>query len=175
MAIGRARRAAAAAVVGALALSGCGKGDGPSDYEKMMQAKQGAADSLATSGAKVTEKQYPVGKGWVVDLRGVTVSDDLLRQVKQLGNVAELNLAKTNVTDDQMRLIHELDMQVLLTKLDLSHTAVTDAGLDQLDGNIFLTDLNLTGAKVSAEAVARFKQRRQADPKVRVKNTNVRR
>ena len=51
MAIGYTRRAAAAAaVVGALALSGCGKGDGPSDYEKMMQAKQGAADSLATSG-----------------------------------------------------------------------------------------------------------------------------
>src|SRR5205814_5593823 len=103
MAIGYTRRAAAAAaVVGALALLGCGKGDGPSDYERMMQAKQGAADSLATSGAKLQEKQYPVGKGWVVDLRGLTVSDELLRQVKKLGNVAELDLAKTNVTDDQV-------------------------------------------------------------------------
>jgi len=175
MAIWHARRsAAAAAVVGALALSGCGKNDGPSDYEKMMQAKQGAADSLAGSGVKMQEKQYPVGTGWVVDFRGVSVSDELLRQVKKVGNIAELDFARTNITDDQMRLIHELDMQVLLAKLDLSHTAVTDAALDQLDGNLFLMELNLTGTKVTPAAVARFKQKRQADPKVRVKNTTVR-
>jgi len=167
------RAAAAAAVVGALALSGCGKG-GPSDFEKMTQARQGATDSLATSGVKMQEKQYGPGRAWAVDFRGVTVTDDLLRQVKKVGIIAELDFAKTNVTDDHMRLIHELNMHVLLGRLDLSHTAVTDAALDQLDGNLFLTELILTGTKVTPAAVERFKQKRQADPKARVKNTNVR-
>src|SRR5262249_34669211 len=77
-----------------LAVAGCSKQGGPSDYEKMMQAKQGATDSLASSGAKVQEKQYPLGKAWVVDLRGLTITENLLKEVKKLGNIAELDLGK---------------------------------------------------------------------------------
>ena len=140
----------------------------------MMEAKQGAASSLSGSGAKFEEKSYPVGKGWVVSLRGLTISDDLLKDVKKLGNIAELDMAKSTVTDDHVRVMNELGLHLLLAKLDLSDTAVTDAALGHLDGGIFLSELRLTGTKVSPAAVEQFKKHRLADPKARVKNTNVR-
>ena len=167
---------ALAAAVGFAALliaMGCGSKGGPSDYEKMVQAKQGASDALAAAGGKVQEKQYPVGRAFVVELRGATITDDLLRQVKELGNIAELNLSQSTLTDDHLRTMHELGLHVLLNKLDLSHTAVTDAGLEQLDGNIFLAELNLTGTKVTRGAVERFKQKRLTDARVRVKEIRV--
>ena len=112
--------------------------DGKSDFDRMMESKQAASDSLASSGAKFQEKQYPIGRGWVVNLHGLTISDNLLRDVKRLGNVAELDMSKSTVTDDHIRLMHELGLHVVLAKLDLSHTAVTDAALDHLSGCIFL-------------------------------------
>ena len=154
-------------------LAGCSRGDGKSDFDRMMESKQAASDSLASSGAKFQEKQYPIGRGWVVNLHGLTISDNLLRDVKRLGNVAELDMSKSTVTDDHIRLMHELGLHVVLAKLDLSHTAVTDAALDHLSGCIFLGELNLTGTKVTRAAVDRFRNSRQADPKIRVKNTSV--
>ena len=135
--------------------------------------KEGAATSLASSGAKFEEKQYPVGKGWVVNLSRLTISDELLRDVKRLGNIAELDMSRSTVTDDHLRLMHELELHNLLAKLDLSNTAVTNAALEQLDGCIFLSELNLTGTKVTRGAVEQFKKARQSDTRARVKNTNV--
>jgi hypothetical protein len=163
-------------VLGMLAVvwvAGCSRGNGKSDFDRMMESKQAASDSLASSGAKFQEKQYQVGRGWVVDLHGLTISDNLLRDVKRLGNIAELNMAKSTVTDDHIRLMHELELHVVLAKLDLSHTAVTDAALDHLSGCIFLMELNLTGTKVTPTAVERFRNSRQADPKIRMKNTKI--
>jgi hypothetical protein len=163
---------AAAALVVAAAL-GCGGDTGPSDYDKMVASKQGAADALAQAGAKVEQKQYAVGTGWVVDLRGLTVTDEVLRRVKDLGSIAELNLSRSTVTDDQLGLVKELGLHVLLNRLDLSHTGVTDAGLDRLDGFIFLANLDLTGTKVTRAAADRLKQRVAADPKSRLKNVSI--
>jgi hypothetical protein len=158
-----------------VALSGCGSSDrGLSDNDRRMLAIQGGADALRNQGAKIQEKHYPVGTGWVVDLRGLTVNDELLRQVKQLGNVAELDLGNTGVTDDHLKLMHEIGLHVLLARLDLSNTAVTDAGLDHLDGCIFLMELNLSGTKVTPAAVQRFNLNRQADPRVKVNPTTIR-
>jgi hypothetical protein len=171
-----ARRAATAALVVAIALAsaaGCGESNGPSDYDKMVASRKGAADSLAQSGAKVQKKQYPVGEAWVADLRGLTVTDDLLRQLKELGPVAELDLSRSTVTDDQLGLIKDLGLHVLLVRFDLSQTAVTDAGLDRLDGFIFLANLDLTGTKVTRAAADRLKQRVASDPKSRIKAVNV--
>lgn len=171
-----ARRAAAAALAVAIALTcaaGCGENNGPSDYDKMVAGRKGAADVLAQAGAKVQQKQYPVGQAWVVDLRGLTVTDDLIRRLKELGPVAELDLSRSTVTDDQLGLIKELGLHVLLTRLDLNHTAVTDAGLDRLDGFIFLANLDLTGSKVTRAAADRLKHRVATDPKSRIKTVNV--
>jgi hypothetical protein len=167
--------AALAAAVVLLCGPGCGDSGGPSDYDKMMAGRKGAADSLAQAGAKVQEKQYPVGKGWAVDLRGLTVTEDLLKQVKQLGIISEMDLGRSTVNDALLGKMKELELLTLLARLDLSHTAVTDAGLDRLDGFIFLSHLDLTGTGVTPAAVDRFKQRRLNDPKARVKTTTVKR
>jgi hypothetical protein len=167
-----------ALAAGVLALSlaaGCSDSGGPSDYDKMMAERQGAADTLTGAGAKITQKHYPLGDAWVVDLSGKPVSDNMIRQLKQVGNVAELNLSKTGLTDQHLALMHELGLHLLLFKLDLSHTAVTDAGLGHLDGNLFLSELNLTGTKVTPAGVAQFKKKREQDHKVKIKNTVVKR
>ncbi len=171
-----ARRALGAVAVGAALTAGpgCGRNNGPSDYDKMIQEKTGAAGSLAAAGAKATEKQYPVGRAWVVSLQGLTITPDLLKQVKALGTVAELDLSKSTATDADLATMRELELHALLNRLDLSHTAVTGAGLAKLEGNLFLADLNLTGTKVTPAAVAEFKRARQSDPRAKVKNTNVR-
>lgn len=158
-------RTLARVLLGALALSGCQK-DGPSDFERMRQAQDNAASTLEGQGAKVKPVDYPQGRAWSVNLHGATISDDLLRQVKQLGRVTELDLSKSTVTDDHLGLINDLGLGTLLLKLDLSHTAVTDAGFEKLVNLALLSDLNLAGTKVTPAAVDRFKQNRLNDPKV---------
>jgi hypothetical protein len=165
----------AAGLAAGASLSGCSRGDGLSDYDRMKQAQQGAADTLAGAGAKVKAMNYTQGSAWAVNLSGATLSDDLLRQAKALGNVSELDLSRTTVTDDQLGLISEIGLGTLLLKFDLSHTGVTDAGLDKMQGFLLLSELNLTGTKVTPAAVERFKKARQQDQKVRIKNTTVRR
>src|SRR5262245_56529913 len=103
---GSTRRAAAAALVAALAVAGCSRRGGPSDYERFQrvtkdeeQRRQDLAGSLKGQGAKLEKKRYPLGEGWAIDLRGVPVTDQLLSDVSKLLYVSELNLSKTNVTD----------------------------------------------------------------------------
>ena len=74
-------------------------------------------------------------------------------------------LCATPAADDQLGRLHEFNLCVKLVKFDLSHTAVTDAGLDKLVNVILLTDLNLVGSKVTPAGVERLKKRRQNDVK----------
>ena len=156
----------------AFAPPGCGQ-SGPSDYDKMQQAKEGASTALTASGAKVKAMHYAIGDAYAVNLSGVTITDDLLRQVKQLGNISELNLSKSTVTDDHLGLIQELGLHVLLAKLDLSNTAVTDAGFNKLDGFVFLSELNLAGTKVTPAAADRLRKKQQSSPTARIKTVTV--
>lgn len=170
------QHAAWIALAAALAATlGCGGSGGPSDYDRMVEAQKGASDTLAGAGVKTQQKAYPLGTAWVVDMTGVTVTDDLLQKVKALGNVAELDLKNSTVTDAHLAKMHEIGLHTVLNKLDLSNTAVTDAGLEQLDGNLFLAELNLTKTKVTQTGVTQFLKKRQANPNVRIKNTNVKR
>ena len=61
-------------------------------------------------------------------------------------------------------------------KVDLSHTAITDAGLEKLTNMALLRDLNLSGTKVTPAAIQSFKEARQNDPKIMAlfKNPTVR-
>src|SRR5262249_59111150 len=89
-----------------------------------------------------------------------------LKQVKKLGNIGELNLSKSTLSDDHMALFQELGLGTLVNKLDLSHTAVSDAGFEKLDNLRLLGELNLTGTKVTPAAVERFRQKRQSDARI---------
>src|SRR5438270_488067 len=132
-------------VAAAFLLSGCGKGDGLSDFDRLQMAQQNANQSLTDMGIKTKEINYPQGKGWSVNLSGMTITDDLLRKVKQLGHVTELDLSKSTITDDQLGLMNEIGLTSLLLKLDLSHTGVSDAGFEKMVNLKLLSQMNLTG------------------------------
>jgi hypothetical protein len=151
---------------GILFLSGCKKDDGVSDSDRMRAAQQNVAESLASQGAKAEEKTFPQGKAWSVSLRGLTVTDEMLSEVKKLGNITELDLSKSTVTDDQLGVVTSVGLTPLLLKLDLSNTAITDAGLEKLDNLRLLTQMDLSGTKVTPAAVERFKEKRRTDSRI---------
>jgi len=163
-------------VAAAVALTGCGKHETMSEFEREKLAEQDLNESLTAQGAKLKSMRYPIGTAWSVNLSGLTITDDMLRQVRKLGPVSEMNLSKSTVTDDQLGLMQELQLTMLLNKLDLSNTAVSDAGIDKLDGMKFLAEMNLVGTKVTPAAVDRFKKKQRTDPRViaRFKNPTVR-
>lgn len=142
------------------------KNDGLSDFERLQQAQMSVTDTLKAQGVKMQTRHYPLGDALVVNMSGLTITDDMLRQLKQAGNVAELDLSRSTITDDQMGVMMEVGLQVFLFKFDLSQTAVTDAGFEKLDNLRFLSYLNLTGTKVTPAAVERFKHKRQTDTRV---------
>jgi hypothetical protein len=156
------------------AAPGCQRGDGLSDYERAQKPTQDAAAALRDMGGSVTMVRYPQGDGWAVALPGAQITDGMFGHLKALRRVAELDLSRSTVTDDQMALLNEQDVGTLLVKLDLSHTAVTDAGLEKLTNLYVLFELNLVGTKVTAAGVEAFKKQRLGNPKVLVKRTAVR-
>jgi hypothetical protein len=140
------------------------------EREKMQQAD--FANSLQQQGGTVKEKSYPpYGNGYEVKLSGARITDDTFKDLKGLQRVAELDLSKSSITDDQMGRLNEI--ATLLVKLDLSNTAVTDAGLVQLKHVPVLFNLNLAGTKVTPAGVARFQKQRLENPFIKVKQTNV--
>jgi hypothetical protein len=158
------RRAAWGALLAALvALAGCGKKGGPSDNDLRLQGIQDAATDLKSKGAKIEDRTYQIGHAKAVNLSGMEVNEQVLRQVKSLGNISELNLSKTTFSDEHMALFQELELGTFAVKLDFSHTALTDAGFEKLNNLRFLSNLNLTGTKVSRKAVDAFKKKRQDD------------
>jgi hypothetical protein len=172
------RPGAALALLALAAAAGCtsSKDLEAVSVEHIEAQRQGVADSLRGMGGKLTEKKYPQGRAWSVDLSGVQLPDDLFDRLKKLGHITELNLSKTNVTDAQMPALNEKEIGSLLLQLDLSNTAVTDAGLEKLDGLFLLSDLNLKGTQVTRAGVERFKQARAANPNIqqRFKSPNIR-
>jgi len=147
-------------------LSGCGPKDGLSDYDRKMQGIQDTVEALKSQGAKLEKRHYQLGEAWVVDLNGMEITDDLLKKVRGLGHIAELNLSKSTFGDDHMDLFQSLTLGGVAVKLDFSQTALSDAGFEKLDSPRFLQELNLTGTKVTAAAVERFRAKRRNDQSI---------
>src|SRR5262245_19525306 len=153
------------------ALPGC-KRETISLAEREKMQETDFVNSLQKQGATVKEKDYPPhGTGYVVNLSGARLADDTFRDLKGLQRVAELDLSKSSLADDQMDQLNEVSKD--LVRLDLSNTAVTDAGLGKLKAVYVLFNLNLAGTKVTAAGVARFQKQRLESPYTKVKRTNV--
>ena len=151
-------RAAVFGIALALTVGACSKPyDGVSDADRELQAKQAARDAVTQQGIKSTEKTYPLGKAFVVDMKGATVTDDAIRALKGMGRVAELDLSRSTITDAQLGLIRELGVGTTLFKLDISHTGVTDVGLGHLDGLPLLVNITATGTAITAAGVEKYK------------------
>lgn len=156
------------------ALPGC-KGDGLSDYQREQNQKESALEALHTQGAKVETKSYPqfarFGSAYAVNLSGATITPETFENLKGLQRVSELDLSKSSLTDDQMDQLNEVAN--FLVRLDLSNTAVTDAGLEKLTNLNLCFNLILTGAKVTPAGVEGFKQQRLARSSTKVKNMKI--
>jgi hypothetical protein len=166
-----------AAVISALLLAtnlflGCGGGSSmsdaervqKSDYHRVQLAEQDALEQLKKAGGEAVKKTYPLGQGWAVKLAGATITDTMLGHLKTLAPVAELDLSKSTITDAQMPQLAQA--AGVCFKLNLTQTAITDAGLASLADMPLLMDLNLTGTKVSKGAAADFRAKRKTNPKV---------
>jgi hypothetical protein len=155
-------------------LAGCSKPyDGVSDADREMQARQAAADSAKSQGIKVTEKTYPLGKAWVVDMEGIKVTEEHIQKLKELGRIAELDLSKSTVTDDHLAALRDSGAVTTLFRLDLSDTAVTDAGLARLEGLPFLVDVKASGSRITAAGVAKYKKSRQGNSQIQPRFQNA--
>jgi hypothetical protein len=146
---------------------------GPSDSDRDLQARKDAAEFLSKKGARVKEMSYPIGKAYAVDLNGLTISTELLGDVKSLGNVSELNLSKSTVTDEQLGEMSKMGLVTFCNKIDLSSTGITDAGLDKLENMVFLQHMNLAGTKCTAAGAARFKSKRESQRNIRTHNPTI--
>jgi len=92
----------------------------------------------------------------------VTFSIEGARVVKDpQGNIVELDLTSTWVTDGDMAKVAQMHH---LRTLDLSHTQVTDAGLEQLKGLENVKDLNCYYAeRLTADGIAHLRKWKQLE------------
>lgn len=153
-----------------LIATGCSNYSGPSEYEQKKRAKQSFMDEVAAQGGRAEQKQFSKygksGQAWSIDLSGATISDDLIESMTTLGPIAELDLSKSSITDEQLIRFDELELGRLVLKLDLSDTAISDAALAELDNFYVLEHLILKATKVTPQAVERFKKAQQSNSKV---------
>jgi Leucine-rich repeat (LRR) protein len=86
-----------------------------------------------------------------LDLRYTPVTEEGLKGLVALKNLASLNLAHTAVKDEDLK---DLAALKSLTSLNLEHTGVTDAGIGELAALRGLNTLNLGGTRVTNEGRA---------------------
>jgi hypothetical protein len=108
-----------------------------------------------------------VQEGWSVSLSGAQITDDLIDAIHAMADkkfVLKIDLSKSTVTDKQLAALDEHMVLRGTVMLDLSDTAITDAGIDQVEHVHALSELNLTGTRVTKEAVDRLKKRQSTSP-----------
>jgi hypothetical protein len=138
--------------------------DAVSIYKRQLQSQQEAVDKLKALGGNAEKKQYPLGEGWVVKLSGVTLTDEVFGHLKLLERIAELDLSQSNFEDAMVPRL--LEVGGVLFKLNLSKTAITDAGVTPLADLVLLAEVDLTGTKVTQGAVKQLNAKRRNDPKI---------
>ena len=159
-------RAVVAGLLLAAVAAGCKKYDGISDYDRVQMAQKEGLDALTAQGGKVERKNHGLGDAWAIHLPGKPITDETIASLKRTDKVAELHISRSTVTDAQLAAMQDEGIFNNLVALDVSHTAVSDAALDKLAEVQFLGHLNVTSSKVTQAGLARFKQARQANPKI---------
>lgn len=115
-------------------------------------APEAAIEKISSLGALVT----PIVKGspllrieWISGAGAVT-DKEIATLAAIAGNVGELDLSDTKITDDALSTVGKFPR---LTWLKLNNTAVTDAGISHLKGLVNLNYLNLHSTNVSDNAL----------------------
>lgn len=146
-------------LVGVVLFIGCGVNPGSAPTAQELIQAQNESLSSFKERAKVEEKTYPLGKAFVVDMSGMTVTDEDLDYLRGIGSVAELDLSGATITDEQFTRIASGDCKLTtLFKLDVSDTPISDAGLKEAHGLPILANVNVKGSKVTDAGVKAFQQ-----------------
>ena len=153
-------------------LMGCGAfSSGKSEVQKFADHQQALGQTIVAAGGKAELREQSMAGftvyGWSIDLKGAKVTDALLDRIIEMAVVhpiLELNLCKTAITDNQLGKLDKGRIFVKLVNLDLSDTKITDAGLDQINSVVALTNLNLKGSSATKEGAERLGNRKIANP-----------
>src|SRR5262245_47895173 len=82
-----------------------------SHYPRSENARLTVKEKLQGKGLKLQEKNLDV-PAYAVDMRGLTVTDELIDQLGELRNIAELNLSKSTITDEQLGKLYSKNLCV---------------------------------------------------------------
>lgn len=144
-------------------LSGCNSYSGQSEFRKLQQKLDGFSDKIVAAGGKATKEGKAMHgfqmSGWLIDLSGAKIDDDLIENIIVVGKsdpVFQLNLSKSNITNEQLTKLDAGNVLQKMVNLDLSNTAINDAGLDKLSNFYCITELNLKGSAATAAAAKRM-------------------
>lgn len=156
------RHCAVSALAAILSASGC-SGPPPGGIEDYQKKVLSAEQALKEQGASLKQKTFALNQvAWTVDLSGKEIKPEILAELQKLDGIGELILKEAKITDEQMQSLAKL---APLYVLNLSNTGVTDAGIKHLTQNT-ISELDVSGTKVSADAVAAMKKRYATDPAV---------
>lgn len=156
-------------------LAGCGSffSAGPSEYEKYKKTEQSFSEMIAAAGGKATkENKAMLGfkmTGWLIELPGADISDKMIDQIIEKGQadpILQLNLSKSKITDDQLVRLDAAKVLERTVNLDLSDTAITDAGLDRLQRAYAVMFLNLKGSAATKAGAKRLGDKKIANPQI---------
>jgi Leucine-rich repeat (LRR) protein len=100
-----------------------------------------------------------VGKVELLNLRGTSITDAALAQVKRLPNLKSLDLSFTDITDEGISHIAEMPQ---LTQLVLNDTMITEAALPLLEKLVNLKTLDLSRNRVNQASVDRLRRKLRA-------------
>ncbi|MFN9974548.1 MAG: hypothetical protein ACK58T_32120 [Phycisphaerae bacterium] len=152
--------------------TGCGSGySGPSEYEQYQKKRMGFVETIQSLGGKAEYGEKSMHgfrmSGWLIQLPGADVSDELISQIIEHTRdqaVFQLNFSGSKITDAQLVALDAGKVLQKTVELDLSNTAITDAGLDKLQRLYCLSELKLKGTSASKSAATRLGDRKIASP-----------
>lgn len=154
-----------AAVLLSFIVSGCGPSAPEDEYAQLQQLLKASEERLGAIG-KTERKSYPIGSAWSLNLEGATVDQQVIQDIISLDRVSELSLSGSTITDEQLQVVLQASNTGYLNVLDVSNTAITDAGLAGLAGKRYLQKLNIQGAQVSDAFTSSLDSERSSNAEV---------
>jgi hypothetical protein len=153
-------------------MTGCGDSyTGPSAYQQLKMQEEGFGGVIAAAGGSAKKEGATMHgfqmSGWQINLAGGQVTDEIVDAIIEVGKVDPvflLNLSRTGITDDQLARLDSNKVLQKTVELDLSETAISDAGLDRLSNYYCITKLNLKGSKATSAGAKRLGDRMIASP-----------
>ena len=137
-----------------IAMAGCGGygPESPGSYQQVAKAREDAEAGLKGAGAKMELKNYGIGKAWIIDLSGATITDETIDQIVKLPYLSELNVSGTQITDEQLQRVFT-DKGFFILKLNVSKTPITDAGIEGVKNLRHLSELDVSGSQVTGDRI----------------------